>query len=145
MNKIEKETIERCNELIKEEHANWIGISNQKAIKTILNLIQTQQEEIEKLNSMLKIDDITANCNVELVKELRAEIEKKDRIVRSIISRLDNDIKNITETKAKKREHYLDDYTRCRLKAYKTKTREIKEYIEKEYFINKVGKESKDE
>lgn len=102
-------------EYLKEEEPENYKLS--KAIETVLNLIQIQQEEIEKKNG----------------------------IVRSIISRLDNDIKNITEIKAKKSEHYLDDYTRCRLKAYKTKTREIKEYIEKEYFINKVEKENKDE
>lgn len=98
--------------LYDQEKAN-IYTSNlkrwQNGVKVLLNLMQTQQEEIEK----------------------------KDNIVRSIISRLNNDIKNIAETKAKKSEHYLDDYTRCRLKAYKTKTREIKEYIEKEYFAEK--------
>ena len=103
--------------LYDQEKAN-IYTSNlkrwQNGVKVLLNLMQTQQEEIEK----------------------------KDNIVRSIISRLNNDIKNIAETKAKKSEHYLDDYTRCRLKAYKTKTKEIKEYIEKEYFINKVEKEN---
>ena len=26
-------SVERCNELIKEKHANWIGISNQVEIK----------------------------------------------------------------------------------------------------------------
>lgn len=31
-----EKAIERCNELIKVEHANWIGISNQLAIDTVL-------------------------------------------------------------------------------------------------------------
>ena len=43
----DKEAIERCNQLIKVEHANWIGISNQKAIETVLNLIQTQDKVID--------------------------------------------------------------------------------------------------
>ena len=42
----EKEAIERCNELIKVEHSNWIGISNQVAIETVLNLLNKQQEVI---------------------------------------------------------------------------------------------------
>lgn len=49
----EKEAIKRCNQLIKVEHANWIGISNQVAIETVLNLIQTQQEEIEKKEAVI--------------------------------------------------------------------------------------------
>ena len=72
-----------------------------------------------------------------LIEKQQAEIEKKDNIVKAIIKRLDNDIKNIAETKANKR--YLDDYTRCRLKAYRTKTREIKDYIEEKYFKKKVN------
>lgn len=32
---IEKD-VERCKQLIRKEHANWIGISNQLAIKHIL-------------------------------------------------------------------------------------------------------------
>ena len=75
--------------------------------------------------------------NIEFLKK---ENEEKDNKVRKIISRLDNDYKKITETKAEKSKHYLDDYTRCRLKAYRTKTREIKEYIEKQYFETKAKK-----
>lgn len=108
---------------------------NYEAIETVLSLIQTQQEEINDLKWKNEI-------YVKSIKSHKSEIEKKDNIVRSIISRLDNDIKNIAETKAKKKsEYHLDDYTRNRLKAYKTKTREIKEYIEKEYFA--VEKEKK--
>lgn len=52
---IEKD-IERCEQLTKPEHANWIGISNQLAITDILaelerrnKRIKEQEEEIEKL------------------------------------------------------------------------------------------------
>ena len=68
--------------------------------------------------------------------QLRKELQLKDKIVMDIVKRLDNDIKNITETKA---DGYTDDYRRCRLKAYRTKTREIKEYIVKEYFTKKAS------
>lgn len=102
--------IERCNKLIETEHSNWIGITNQKAIETVLNML----------------------------KEKDAEIEKKDNAVKRIINRLDNDIKRITESKTEK---YCDDYRRCRLKAYRTKTREIKKYIKKQYFERKVENE----
>ena len=70
----------------------------------------------------------------DMLKEKDAEIEKKDNAVRKIIKRLDNDINKIAKSKA---ENFWDDYSRCRLKAYKTKTREIKEYIEEQYFERK--------
>lgn len=75
-----------------------------------------------------------------LLKEKDAEIEKKDNAIKKIINRLDNDIKRITETKRDRSTfpNYLDDYTKCRLKAYKTKTKEIKEYIKKQYFERKI-------
>lgn len=34
-----EEDIKRCEELIKEKHANWIGISNQKAIENVIKRI----------------------------------------------------------------------------------------------------------
>lgn len=78
----EKEAIERCNQLIKVEHANWIGISNQKAIGTVLNLVQTQQEEIERLKKTeLKAKGGGVKVTLEGLLELKAEIEKKDKII----------------------------------------------------------------
>ena len=112
----EKEAIERIKKLIKwfeKWDDDYTLVPCDKAyFETVLNLIEKQQ----------------------------AEIEKKDKTVKHIIERLENDIKRITETKTKKSEHYLDDYTRNRLKAYKTKTKEIKEYIEKQYFNQKIEK-----
>lgn len=108
-----------------------------KRLKTTLDVL-TGKNVITNLD--FQIRNMVEDC-IRVIEKQQAEIEKKDKIVKSIISRLNNDINNIAETKAKKREHYLDDYTRCRLKAYKTKTREIKEYIEKQYFV--VEKENK--
>ena len=53
MNEKEKKAIERCNQLRQVEHANWIGISNQLAIITVLNLIEKQQAEIEKKDKII--------------------------------------------------------------------------------------------
>lgn len=47
---IEKAT-ERCNQLIKPEHASWIGISNQVAMIRVLN----ELEKIDKRISDLEI------------------------------------------------------------------------------------------
>lgn len=59
---IEKAT-ERCNQLIKQEHANWIGISNQVAIIRVLN-------ELEKKDSLINEQ---LKENVRLQNELNEE------------------------------------------------------------------------
>ena len=41
---IEKD-IKRCEELIKPEHANWIGISNQLAIAHVVDRVKELEEE----------------------------------------------------------------------------------------------------
>lgn len=56
MNEEEKKSIERCKELIKETHSCWIGLSNQEAIKTILNLSENQKAEIK--NKDKRISDL---------------------------------------------------------------------------------------
>ena len=35
--------IERCNELIKEEHSNWIGLSNQAVLSALENSISKEK------------------------------------------------------------------------------------------------------
>ena len=108
-------------------------------------LSEEQKKAIENLNIFANTFYGNFSMNeaktvLNLITKLQKEHEEKDNKVRKIISRLDNDYKKITETKAEKSKHYLDDYTRCRLKAYRTKTREIKEYIEKQYFETKAKK-----
>ena len=62
---IEKD-IKRCEELIKPEHANWIGISNQLAIAHVVDRIK----ELKKENTTLrKANNITKN----LTKEVKIE------------------------------------------------------------------------
>ena len=83
------------------------GTQGKKRIDAIENILN-RLKELEKIEK--------AHC--ELNGELRKELQLKDKIVMDIVKRLDNDIKNITETKA---DGYTDDYRRCRLKAYRTK------------------------
>lgn len=85
-------------------------------------------------NTLLKISEAIETV-LNLIQEQEAEIQKKDDAVKRIINRLNSDVKRIAEAKTK---NYSDDYRRCRLKAYKTKTREIREYIEEQYFERKV-------
>lgn len=58
---IEKD-IKRCKELIKVEHANWIGISNQLAIAHILEHIEQLETDKQKLIEILdKYEHVEAN------------------------------------------------------------------------------------
>lgn len=103
------------------------------------NTIVKQDIEIEQKDRYIKnSEDITKEMNNDINK-LLLEIKEKDNKVRQIINRLDNDIFRISKSKEINK---WDDYRRCRLKAYRTKTREIKEYIEQEYF-KKTLKENK--
>lgn len=113
-------------------------------------MTKEQEEAIKECEALKKcliiysedLDNVKSGKALEtvlnLLKQKDAEIEKKDNAVKRIINRLDNDIKRITESKTEK---YCDDYRRCRLKAYRTKTREIKKYIKKQYFERKVENE----
>ena len=57
---IEKAT-ERCNQLTKPEHANWIGTSNQIAIKTVLSELEKKDKEIRSLKEKIHFK-ICKNC-----------------------------------------------------------------------------------
>ena len=55
--------IERCKELIKTEHANWIGLTNQDAIAGVLSDRETWKKIAEKLAEYIaEIDVSEAIC-----------------------------------------------------------------------------------
>lgn len=58
---IEKAT-ERCNQLIKPEHANWIGISNQVAIIRVLNELEKKEAIINEMSNFINLmsDELVA-------------------------------------------------------------------------------------
>ena len=104
-----------------------------KAIERLEKRIKDNEDY--KTTQVWLTDDVSAVYTVlNMLKEKDKEIDKRDNAVRKIINRLDNDINRIAKSK---QENTWDDYRRCRLKAYKTKTREIKEYIEEQYFERK--------
>lgn len=114
----------------------------QKAIEILTKKVDSWKCKRPRNPIILKrlIDEIDTENNaietvLNILKEKEAEIDKRDNVVRKIINRLDDDINRIAKSK---QENTWDDYRRCRLKAYKTKTREIKEYIEEQYFKNKA-------
>ena len=63
-----EQATERCNQLIKAEHANWIGISNQIAIETVLS-------ELEKKEAI--INEMAKTINKEYYKDIIENYTKK--------------------------------------------------------------------
>ena len=94
---IEEKTIERCKELIKTEHANWIGISNQEAIRELLNMLEGKDKAIEKLKKHNKellrklknrVKEVKKLNKYSLYKKefkrLNEQIKKKDEIIKKL-------------------------------------------------------------
>ena len=69
MTKEQDKAIERCNKLIETEHSNWIGITNQKAIETVLNMLKENSAEIQQKN----IELAEKNAEIEKYKKLLAD------------------------------------------------------------------------
>lgn len=93
MTKEQDKAIERCKNLIRKEHSSWIGISNQKAIEKLLNMLKEKDAEIEKyknllasnlarnLNDSIKAKE-KANTDLEFLNlGWKTEIEKKDKMI----------------------------------------------------------------
>lgn len=88
MTKEQEKAIERCNKLIETEHSNWIGVTNQKAIETVLNMLKEKDAEIEKYkrknkelsNQLLKIYKEQDNYN-SIVEKKNEQIQKKDQMI----------------------------------------------------------------
>lgn len=70
----EEKAIDRCNELIKPKHANWIGLSNQNAIETVLNMLKEKDKDINRKNSTIK----ALQCALH---ERTEERDRKDNII----------------------------------------------------------------
>ena len=77
MTKEQEEAIERCKKLTETEHSNWIGITNQKAIETVLNMLKENSAEIHQKNTELA--------------EKNAEIEKYKKLLADNLARNLND------------------------------------------------------
>lgn len=70
---IEKAT-ERCKALTNLEQGCWIGISNQKAIETVLSELENKQDDINILQAQRDSMEYQ-------FKQAKAELEKKDKII----------------------------------------------------------------
>lgn len=98
-------------------------IIDEKAI----NLIKQYKSELKDIKPAFIL-----GLALNIIDNLQNQISDRDDIIQKIIDRLNMDYERIG--KVKNDGKHCDDYSRCRLKAYRTKTKEIKEYIEKEYF-----------
>lgn len=82
MNNIE-DAIKRCKELIKPEHSNWIGLTNQSAIKIVLGnleaLADMQRTTNIELDNAKKINEEHKRENGELIKKVK-QLEEINRI-----------------------------------------------------------------
>lgn len=78
---IEEKAIERCEQLIKPDHANWIGISNQKAIRELLNKLKEKDKEIEFQKDINKIEK---DRHKKTEKSLKGQIIKNNKIIEKL-------------------------------------------------------------
>lgn len=137
MSEDEKRAIEILNKFITEHKLYNIKQSDnlEGNIKIVLNLIEKRERQLYERNNRVKNLERECQKYFDNMMDTICEMYNKDRSVELILNRLENDINRITDKKA---EGYTDDYRRCRLKAYRTKTREIKELIEKQYLFGDV-------
>ena len=103
------------------------------AIQDSISILENTDLDI---NTIYDVDLRTYQYAVNLIlneyKELKRENQEKDDKVNKILERLRKDVYNISNVKNDG--NHRDDYSINRLKAYRTKTREIAEYIDKVYF-----------
>lgn len=85
----EEKAIDRCNELIKSKHANWIGISNQNAIETVLNMIKEKDKKIERLKKENEHWKNEFERELEDNRENTGELLKQDLIIRKKDKQID--------------------------------------------------------
>lgn len=86
----EQEAVKRCNKLIETEHSNWIGISNQKAIETVLNMLKEKDAEIEKYkqlyyilsrqNARIEHDNMEKDKMIDLMAECILNLDNEEEI-----------------------------------------------------------------
>ena len=116
-----EDDVKRCNELIKVEHANWIGISNQLAISHILaereqmlkerdvandsviahKFAVMQQQIIEKDKRIQELEEESRKKSIELIcyqEELENSIPKQ--VVIDKMEELNKEIKSCDEVEA---------------------------------------------
>ena len=113
-----EEDIKRCEQLIKPEHANWIGISNQLAIAHLIERIRELEEEnvtLRKANNItkdltkeVKIEDITHVMN-KSYEEFMSQFIPKQK-VKDKIEEINKEYEDSKDENGES-EYYYPDYT----------------------------------
>ena len=86
LNRVDKENnnikkdVERCKQLIRKEHANWIGISNQLAIKHILEELKQYKKKTKELEEENKRKDMFVEMAKEVIENSILKQKVKDLI-----------------------------------------------------------------
>lgn len=88
------------------------------------------KEEIEEAKGWLSALDIKNEYGATLKEILLQYIEQLETKEQKLIEKLEEDIVNITKTMQDGK--HCDDYSKCRLKAYRTKTKEILKIVKGE-------------
>lgn len=84
--------IDRCKELIKIEHSNWIGMSNQEAISNVLSEFETLREisgglVIDNVNLKVKLKETTETlkCTQDSWYKDTQELETYKKIAQKLV------------------------------------------------------------
>ena len=101
-----KKDIERCEQLIKSEHANWIGISNQLAIAHIVDRIKELEEENKKLKAKINVTNWQEKTAYESLKEKYIPVQK----VKDKIEEINKEYEDSKDENGNS-EYYYPDYT----------------------------------
>lgn len=80
MSSIDKD-IERCKELIKEEHSNWIGLTNQEALENVLLELEIKETNIRFSNKV--IEDLSIDMDY-----LKSELATYKKIAERLAEQL---------------------------------------------------------
>lgn len=71
----EEKYIKRCENLIKAEHSNWIGIANQNAIEYLIN----KNKKLEKY--LKQTEDILDKVTNRLEEDIKTSINKENLLI----------------------------------------------------------------
>ena len=104
-----EEDIKRCEQLIKPEHASWIGISNQLAIAHLIEKIK----ELEEENKILKFQNKQVENYTEELKKYNKTVSdriveyKKNSISKQKVKDKIEELKNAKRETIRENWHYI--------------------------------------
>lgn len=136
MTKEQDKAIERCNKLIETEHSNWIGITNQKAIETVLNMLKEKDEEIQFQKDINKTEK---DRHKQAEKSLKGHIEKKDKMIDLLVNKLNQNCKVFENSEIKE---IVEIYEKIKSTS-NLRGIEVRKECIKQYFERKVEDECK--